>query len=126
MGVAATPYPTDGHYCRTFSYKDLVGRNLSDLLPLLTDGAATLERALGLAAANALANSQKEGDSADAIKILNLSSADRVCMVRHCFTLSFRKSGVQDQHYPYSKELRAAVGLVEQADQVKALESCTK
>ncbi len=124
MGLAATPYFTDGHNCRTFSHKDFPGRNLSDLLLLLADKATPLERALGLAAANALANFRVEGDHTDAIKILNLTSGDRVCMVGmfHPLVKKIRGTGAV---LSILERIAGRGGLVEKADQVKALESCT-
>lgn len=124
MGVAATPCFTDGHDCRTFSHKDSPGRHLPDLLLLLAYGTTQLERALGLAVANALANSREEGNGADAIKILNLTSRDMVCMVGmfHPLVQVIRGTGAT---LTILERIDGRRGLVATTDQVKALESCT-
>ncbi len=59
----------------------LKGCHSDELLRLLVDGKSFLERALGLATANALIKTDPPYDQSDAIDLMKLDSKDRVAMV---------------------------------------------
>ena len=59
----------------------LSGRPVSDLLDYLVNGRNPFERALGLAAANAILSAEAPQEESDALDLMNLSSKDHVAMV---------------------------------------------
>jgi uncharacterized protein (DUF4213/DUF364 family) len=59
----------------------LSGTPASDLLSYLVNGRNPLERALGLATANAILSAEAPHEEGDAIDLMNLSSNDHVAMV---------------------------------------------
>ena len=79
------PRPRQGH-SRAGSGGDpaagtLAGSNASSLLRFLVEGKNPLEKALGLATANAMMPPETAGDERDALSIINLTPKDRVAMV---------------------------------------------
>jgi len=81
MGIAAVMPNVTGHDCRALAQSGFAGRELSDLIVLLGRGANPLERALGLACANAVLNRNFELSEQDAIELMHIRAEDRVCMV---------------------------------------------
>jgi len=59
----------------------LSGTPASDLLSYLVNGRNSLERALGLATANAILSAEAPQEESDALDLMNLSSRDHVAMV---------------------------------------------
>lgn len=59
----------------------LAGSKGSDFLRCLVDGRNPLEKALGLATANAIINPEPNGEDMNTLELINLSSKDRVAMV---------------------------------------------
>ncbi len=59
----------------------LAGARASSLLKNLVEGRNPLEKALGLATANAMMHPETAGDERDALSIINLTPKDRVAMV---------------------------------------------
>lgn len=75
----------------------LAGSNVSHLLALLTTGSNPLEKALGLATANALLSPDAGGEEQDSIALMHLSAEDRVAMVGYFGPLvqRIRKTGAE-------------------------------
>ena len=73
----------------------LAGSSASHLLALLTTGSNPLEKALGLATANALLSPDAGGEEQDSIALMHLSAEDRVAMVGYFGPLvqRIRKTG---------------------------------
>ena len=59
----------------------LAGTRASSLLKNIVEGRNPLEKALGLATANAMMHPETTGDERDALSIINLTPKDRVAMV---------------------------------------------
>jgi hypothetical protein len=79
-GLAAMlPYVAQD--CRALDIRGYAGKKLSDFLWLLSTGSNPLQRSLGLACANAVLNSRNNSPEQDAIELMQITSADRVCMV---------------------------------------------
>lgn len=82
MGVAAVLRNELRPGCSTIGKAGtLAGSNASDVLALLTTGGNPLEKALGLATANALLSTDAGGAEQDSIALMHLSAEDRVAMV---------------------------------------------
>lgn len=82
MGVAAVLRNELRPGCATIGAAGtLAGSCASELLDLIVQGSNPLEKALGLATANALLCPDAEGEDHDSIALMKLSSGDRVAMV---------------------------------------------
>lgn len=81
-GIAAVVPDAALHDCRALGQSVFAGRRLSELLDLLKSGSNPLERALGLACANAVLNSRlPDIPEQEALELMHLGKGDRVCMV---------------------------------------------
>jgi len=82
MGVAAVLRNELAPGCSTIGKAGkLAGSGASELLDLLTGGTNPLEKALGLATANALLRPDAGGEEQDSIALMGLAPGDRVAMV---------------------------------------------
>jgi uncharacterized protein (DUF4213/DUF364 family) len=81
MGIAALLPGDTAPDCRALAKSGFQGKRLSEFLGLLVTGRTALERTIGLACANALLNNSRHLPEQDAIELMRMSPADRVCMV---------------------------------------------
>lgn len=80
MGLAAM-LPHAARDCRALDLSGFSGKRLSDFVGLLSTGSNSLQRSLGLACANAVLNRTIDAPEQDAIELMHITVADRVCMV---------------------------------------------
>lgn len=82
MGLAAVLRHELTPGCSVFDKAGkLAGSKGSDFLRCLVHGRNPLEKALGLATANAIINPEPNGEDMNTLELINLSSKDRVAMV---------------------------------------------
>lgn len=67
--------------CRALDLSGFPGRKLGDFLKLLGAGNNPLQRSLGLACANAVLNGGHDSPEQEAMELMHITAADRVCMV---------------------------------------------
>ena len=102
----------------------LVGSKASDFLRRLVDGRNPLEKALGLATANAIIHPEPTEDDKNTLELINLGAEDRVAMV-----------GLFRPLVPRIKETGASLSIIErnpaimevlgQKERERILEECT-
>jgi uncharacterized protein (DUF4213/DUF364 family) len=81
-GLAAVLRQEIGFHCGVVGKAGtLAGMPAYDLLNYLIDGRNPLERALGLATANAILSAEAPREESDALALMNLSSKDHVVMI---------------------------------------------
>ena len=125
MGLAAVLRHELTPGCSVFDEAGgLTGSKASALLRRLVDGKNPLEKALGLATANAIIHPEATEEEQDTIELINLTSTDRVAMI-----------GLFRPLVPRIKETGAALSIIEKnaalmevADQKvreKVLKECT-
>ncbi|HOD36841.1 MAG TPA: DUF364 domain-containing protein [Syntrophales bacterium] len=81
LGLAALRAGTEAGEKNAAMLRDLQGRKASEILDYLVSGVSLTERALGLAAANAVIHPGVPGREQDTIELMSLVPGDRVAMV---------------------------------------------
>jgi uncharacterized protein len=111
--------------CRALDITGYTGRKLSDFLWLLSTGSNPLQRSLGLACANAVLNTrQQDSPEQDAIELMHMNSADRVCMVGRFPPLVSRVEQAGAALSILEKEPERG-GILDPAEQQRCLKNCT-
>ncbi len=125
MGVAAVLPNIAANDCRALVQSGFAGRRLSDLLELLKTGTNPLERALGLACANAVLNKElTDTPDRDALELMHLGTEDRVCMVGRFPPLVGRVEQTGASLFILEKDPSRG-GILDPAEQQRCLKSCT-
>lgn len=124
MGVAAVQHSGTGRDCRAVAQSGFAGKKLSEFLRLLSAGSNPLERAIGLACANAVLNNQPDLPEVEALDLMQLGPADRVCMVGHFPPLVSRVEQTGAALSVLEKEPSRG-GILDPAEQEKSLIGCT-
>jgi uncharacterized protein (DUF4213/DUF364 family) len=81
VGLAAVRPGADAGHKNADMLQDLKGRKASEVLEYLATGESLIERALGLAAVNAIINPRVPEKEQDTIELMGLVPGDRVAMV---------------------------------------------
>jgi uncharacterized protein (DUF4213/DUF364 family) len=102
----------------------LSGKRTSFLLKNLVEGRNPLEKALGLATANALIQTESAGDERDALLIMNLTPEDRVAMVG-LFTPMVPKIEATGAKLSIIERDPARMEIPSREDREKILQDCT-
>lgn len=123
MGIAAVLPDLAFRDCQALSGRSLVGEKLTDTLQLLRSG-NSLERTLGLAVANAVFNNDAGSNDGDALELIGLGPADRVCMVGRFPPLVDRVEQTGAALSILEKDPSRG-GIQDTAGQDRALQDCT-
>ncbi len=126
LGLAAFPLKELPAGCTRFSGAGkVVDREASLLTQYLVEGTNPLEKALGLAAANAILQAGiTDGNNEDTVSLMNLSSADRVAMVG-LFTPMVGKIEATGASLAVIERDPARMAVRERAENERLLQECT-
>ncbi len=126
LGLAALPLRELSPHCSRFADAGkLVNAPASDLTRFLAEGTTPLEKALGLAAANAILRPDiTEKKEEDAIALMNLTPSDRVAMVG-LFPPLVRKIGATGATLSIIERNPARMAVVDEKERREILASCT-
>lgn len=125
MGLSALLYHELSPSCTAFpNAGSLAGSRASTLLKFLIEGSNPLEKAIGLATANALIHPVTFNEQTDAISIMGLKPEDHVAMVGH-FAPLVKKIKDKGAKLSIIERNPAQKGFIEKKDIDRILKECT-